>query len=168
MSGRTLPIEPLTKAAFAAFGEVIETEGAVTRVINEGFAHRRHDLCRVDVAEGGGRACLSIFEATRRAYPLVIDMVERHPLASQAFYPLTPDDWLVVVAEGGAAPDPQTLRCFRARGDQGVNYARGVWHFPVLALAPRQSFLVVDREGPGANCDEANFDSDDAPAVAIG
>lgn len=164
--GRRLAIEPLTKAAFAPFGDVIETDGAITRIINEGFAHRRHDLACIDVTEGEGRACLSIFEATRRTYPLLIDMVERHPLASQAFYPLSPDDWLVVVAEGGEAPDPRTLRCFRASGRQGVNYARGVWHFPVLTLAPSQRFLVVDREGPGANCDEVRFEAGEAPVVS--
>jgi ureidoglycolate lyase len=152
VSAPTLAVEPLTKAAFGPFGEVIEAEGAQTRVINDGYALRRHDLARIDA--GGGRPVLSIFEARRRPFPLAINMLERHPLGSQAFFPLNPEPWLAVVAEGAEAPDPATLRCFRARGDQGVNYARGVWHFPVLTLAPRQNFLVVDRDGPGDNLEE--------------
>lgn len=169
MSGRPLTPEPLTKAAFAVFGEVIETDGCETRVINEGFALRRHALARPDVASEAGRAILSIFEATRRPFPIVIDMLERHPLGSQAFFPLSPADWLVVVADGaaGAAPDLATLRCFRARGAQGVNYARGVWHFPVLVLAERQDFLIVDRDGPGGNLDEHRFARDEITTISL-
>lgn len=153
MTRGRLACEALTKAAFAPFGEVIEAEGAETRVINDGFALRRHALASVDPGPGG-RAILSIFEATRRPSPIVIDMLERHPLASQAFFPLSDEDWLVVVASGVEAPDPLSLRCFRADGRQGVNYRAGVWHFPVLVLAERQDFLIADREGPGANLDE--------------
>lgn len=158
MTARRLAPEPLTAEAFRPFGEVIETQGAETRVINEGYALRRHALASVE-AGPGGRAILSIFEATRRPFPLVIDMLERHPLASQAFFPLSPEDWLVVVAEGDAEPDPATLRCFRATGAQGVNYRAGAWHFPVLILAERQDFLVADRDGPGANLEEASFEA---------
>lgn len=157
MSVRALHPEPLTKTAFEPFGEVIETEGAETRVINDGFALRRHALANVEPGPQGG-AILSIFDAIRRPFPIVIDMLERHPLASQAFFPLTENDWLVVVAEGEGAPDLATLRCFRATGRQGVNYGVGVWHFPVLILVEAQSFLVADREGPGSNLEEVRFE----------
>ncbi len=85
-------------------------------------------------------------------------MVERHPLASQAFYPLRDADWFIVVAPAGEAPDVGTLRAFHATGRQGVNYHRGVWHHPLLVLEPDHDFLVVDRGGPGENCDEVWFD----------
>jgi ureidoglycolate lyase len=162
VSVRALVPEPLTKAAFAPFGEVIETEGAETRVINDGFALRRHALAGVEPGEGG-RAILSIFDATPRPFPIVIDMLERHPLASQAFFPLVERDWLVVVAEGEGAPDLATLRCFRATGRQGVNYGVGVWHFPVLILTEAQSFLVADREGSGSNLEEVRFEPFEIP-----
>lgn len=152
-----LAVEPLTKTAFHPFGEVIDTKGVKARVINEGFARRFHDLAGIDVASDGGKAVLSVFRATRRPMPLVINMLERHPLGSQAFVPLQQVDWLVVTAEGVAAPDLKTLRCFKARGSQGVNYAVNVWHFPVLLLAPQQDFLVIDREGPGNNLEERWF-----------
>jgi ureidoglycolate lyase len=166
--GSTLEPETLTKAAFAPFGDVIETAGAITREINQGFALRRHDLARIDVGAEGGRPILSIFEAKRRPFPIAIDMLERHPLGSQAFYPLSPDDWLVVVAEGGETPDLATLRCFRAGGRQGVNYAVGVWHFPVLTLAERQGFLIVDRDGPGENLREHAFAPHEVASIRIG
>lgn len=153
MTRARLVCETLTRAAFAPFGEVVEAAGAETRVVNDGFALRRHALASVDPG-AGGRTILSIFEATRRPSPIVIGMLERHPLASQAFFPLTPDDWLVVVAGGEGEPDCASARCFRATGRQGVNYRAGVWHFPVLILAERQDFLVADRDGPGLNLEE--------------
>lgn len=158
--------EPLTRAAFAPFGEVIETDGAEVRIINQGFAKRFHALAHAET--GDGRAIVSIFRAIRRPSPIRIDMLERHPLGSQAFAPLQPHDWLVVVAEdAGAAPDLTTLRCFRARGDQGVNYGRGVWHFPVLILTETQDFMIVDRDGPGENLNEFFFAQEAVASIAL-
>ncbi len=150
----TLRIEPLTRAAFAPFGEVIETVGAERRMINEGTTERFHALATADVHAEGGAAILSLFRTNQRPFPFVVRMLERHPLGSQAFYPLTDHNWLVVVGEGGTRPDPATIRCFRATGRQGVNYARNTWHHPVLALQPQQEFLVMDRAGPGDNLEE--------------
>lgn len=156
MSGpAALAIEPLTRDAFRSFGEVIETEGAERRLINEGTTERFHALAHMDVSAGDGAAILSIFAARRRPFPFLVRMLERHPLGSQAFFPLEPHDWLVVVGHGSARPDPASIRCFRASGSQGVNYARNAWHHPVLCLEPLQRFLVVDREGRGDNLEEA-------------
>ncbi|WP_072395182.1 ureidoglycolate lyase [Hyphomicrobium sp. CS1GBMeth3] len=163
-----LAIEPLSKSAFEPFGEVIEIEGAETRLINEGFATRFHALARVNVSRGRGRPIVSLFRAIQRPMPIKITMLERHPLGSQAFFPLNPSEWLIVVAEGGDAPDLATLRCFRARGDQGVNYARGIWHYPVLILAPWQDFLVVDRDGKGNNLEEHTFAAGSEVELDIG
>jgi ureidoglycolate lyase len=154
-----LPVEPLASDAFAPFGEVIETAAAKSvKVINQGRAQRFHDLARIDVGTGGGHAIASIFAATPWPQPLEIAMLEQHPLGSQAFVPMNlggAASWLVVVALGtAAAPDPATLRAFVARADQGLNYAPGTWHHPLLVLAPAR-FLVVDREGPGTNLVEA-------------
>ena len=147
---KPLAIEPLTRAAFAPFGTVIETAGAESFPINAGTTTRFHALAEADPGPDG-RAILSIFRGTRRPAPIEIKMLERHPLGSQAFFPLSSEDWLVVVAE---QPIAQVLRCFRARGDQGVQYARGVWHHPLLVLVAAQDFLVVDRDGPGENLEE--------------
>jgi len=154
---RRLRVEPLTKRAFRTFGEVLQMTHARARSINDGFAMRYHDLARIDVMREGGRPTVSLFRATRRPEPLVIDMLEQHPLGSQAFFPLSPDDWLVVVAEGHEAPDAQTLRCFRAGKGQGINFAAGTWHFPVLVLAVAQDFIVIDRKGPGVNLNVHRF-----------
>jgi ureidoglycolate lyase len=149
----------LTHDAFAPFGEVIEFEGARHYTINDGYAERYHDLARLDVTEAGGRPLLNIFRAKPRALPLRIQMVERHPLSSQAFLPLALTPFLIVVAPPGRTPGPSDLRAFVTQGQQGVNYARGTWHHPLIAFGRPADFLVIDRGGEEENCDETQFDT---------
>ena len=157
MAGNDLRIEPLTRAAFRPFGDVIEADGAERFEINDGRATRFHDLARVDVAAEGGHTLVNIFRARPLPMPLTVAMVEKHPLGSQAFIPLEPAPFLVVVAPPGETVAPEDLRAFLARGGQGVNYAPGVWHHPVIALGRRTDFLVIDRGGPGDNLAEFFF-----------
>jgi ureidoglycolate lyase len=160
MNARHLPIEALSAAAFQPFGEVIEArEGVQTFDINQGFAKRFHDLARIDVAEHGGAVCVSIFQALPRALPLRLAVMERHPLGSQAFVAMHQRPFLVVVAPGGTALDLDRLRCFRADRGQGVNYAKGTWHHPLIALDAPGEFLVIDRSGPAqpGNLEEVNI-----------
>ena len=164
---KQLDIQPLTKANFAPFGTVIETDGATEIGINQGTTIRFDAIASVDVAAGDGRPIISLFRGTRRPDPIEIHLLERHPLGSQAFMPLSQHDWLVVVAHGNAAgdtPDFSTLACFRASGEQGVSYDRGVWHHPLLTLQTVQDFLVIDRQGEGHNLDEVWYDG---PAAVI-
>ncbi|SFM68235.1 ureidoglycolate lyase [Variovorax sp. OV329] len=156
----SLPIAALTAEAFRPFGDVIEASPTARHFpINSGFAERFHDLARVDVNTEGGRAIVSIFQALPRTLPMQLRLLERHPLGSQAFMPLSPRAYLVVVAPANPdrdGPDLAAMRCFRAEPGQGVNYARGTWHHPLIALDAPSDFLVVDRGGaPGdLNCDE--------------
>lgn len=150
---RRLIVQPLTRAAFAPFGEVIEADERQTQfVINGGTSQRFHDLARLEPG-AGGRLIVSIFRAQARTLPFAVTMLERHPKASQAFMPLSGHPYLVVVAAPGTL-DPAAIQAFLARGDQGVNFAPGTWHHPLLALAGVSDFLVLDRDDPLDNCDE--------------
>ncbi|HBV77028.1 MULTISPECIES: ureidoglycolate lyase [Vibrio] len=153
-----LKVEPLTKDAFKPFGDVIDKEASDYFMINNGSTRRYHRMADVDVADNGGVPIISIFQATPLTYPLQVQMMERHPLGSQAFIPLLGRPYLIVVAEKGEDLQPQALRAFFSNGRQGVNYHKGVWHHPVLALQPDDQFLIVDRAGEGNNCDEVYFD----------
>jgi len=148
LAGQQLAIEPLTAEAFKPFGDVIEaTDNAQHFTINQGFAERFHRLAKVDVTNDGGQPAISIFKARARALPLQLSVLEKHPFGSQAFMPLSSHAYVVVVAVGGDTPDLSTLKCFMASAQQGVNYAKGTWHHPLLALQDGD-FLVVDRAGP--------------------
>jgi ureidoglycolate lyase len=155
----------LTAEAFAAFGDVIETDGRESRWINDNTCRRFDDLARIDVAAGGGRPLLSVFEATPRPLPLRIRVLERHPLSSQAFFPLQARPFLVVVAEDGELPVADRIRVYLSSGRQGVNYRRNTWHHSLIALDQTSRFLVVDRGGAGENCEEISVG--DAVLVAM-
>ena len=158
--------QPLTRAAFAPFGDVIETAGAKSFPINGGMVERFHDLARVQV-DAQGRALLSIFRGQPYALPLPVRYVERHPLGSQAFYPVGQARYAVIVAPPGDTVKPEDLRAFIGDGTQGVNYRPGVWHHVLLVLDAPADFLVIDRGGPGNNCDEFHFEPAAQPLFAL-
>jgi len=148
---------PLTRGLFAPYGEVIESQGNPHYTINDGYAERYSDLAAVDVGEREGLMRVNIFQALPRTLPMPIRMVERHPLSSQAFVAMGGQPFLVVVAAPGKAPLASDLHAFVTNGRQGVNYARGTWHHPLIAFGAPAEFLVIDRGGPGENCDEVFF-----------
>ncbi len=146
--------QPLTPAAFARFGDVLDASGSPDRIINAGLCGRFHDRARLDFgAEGGGRAGISIFDAVPRALPCSFDLVERHPEGSQAFLPMSLQPFLVIVApdEGGR---PGAPLAFLTAPGQGINLLRGTWHGVLTPLHSPGLFAVVDRIGPGPNLEE--------------
>ncbi len=154
---RAVAIEKLTREAFAPFGQVIETDGAQHFPINAGRTERYHDLARIDLAGPNAHPLVSIFRGQPVALPYALTMVERHPLGSQAFHPLSGRPFLVIVA-----PDrdgtPDRPRAFSTRPGQGVNIAINTWHGVLTALGSESDFLVVDRGGDGNNLEEHFFD----------
>ncbi|MBK5926233.1 ureidoglycolate lyase [Rhodobaculum claviforme] len=153
MAERVLRPAPLTAAAFAPFGDVLEATGAPDMVINAGRCGRFHDRARLDF--GDGRAGLSLFRADACPLPHVFDLVERHPLGSQAFLPLSDDPFLVIVAED-ADGQPGRPRAFLSAPGQGVNLLRGTWH-GVLTPLVDATFAVLDRVGDGVNLQEHRY-----------
>jgi len=153
---RSITTEPLTGAAFAAFGDVLDTEGEADRIINQGLCRRYHDRARVEFAEG--RAGISLFQAEPRTLPLALEMMERHPDGSQAFIPMSMDPFLVIVARD-ADGKPDLPRSFLTAPGQAINFHRGTWHGMLTPLAAPGIFAVVDRIGKGRNLEEYWFDT---------
>jgi ureidoglycolate lyase len=146
--------EPLTIAAFAPYGDVLDATGTPDRMINAGLCARFHDRARIDIADG--QAGLSVFDAVARSLPYAFDLVERHPLGSQAFVPMTQAPFLVIVApdEHGT---PGTPRAFLTNGAQGINLHRGTWHGVLTPLQAPGLFAVLDRIGEGPNLEEYRY-----------
>ena len=155
---KLLSPQPLTREAFKPFGDVIEMEGSGHFTINQGFAERFNDLANVDVTLEGGMTNVSLFLGQPRPQPIEIKLMERHPLGSQIFIPLQDRPWAVLVAED--VHDYASYRAYMATGQQGVNYARNVWHHPLLVFDADSRFLVVDRKGAGNNLEEVWFAED--------
>lgn len=153
--------EPLTAAAFAPFGDVIDTSGAPDKIINAGLCGRYHDRATLDFGEGG-RAGISLFNAEPRSLPYRFDLLERHPEGSQAFIPMTPAPFLVIVA-ADAGGQPGQPRAFLTAPHQAVNFYRGTWHGVLTPLSLPGLFAVVDRIGDSANLEEVTL----AKAVTV-
>lgn len=148
---RDIRPEPLTAAAFAPFGDVLDATGEF-RLINAGLCRRHHDRARLDFG-ADGRAGISIFQAEPRALPYAFDLIERHPEGSQAFLPMTEHPFLVIVSDSPEA----TPRAFLTSGAQGINLHRGTWHGVLTPLHAPGRFAVVDRIGTTANLEEHRF-----------
>ncbi len=147
-----LPVEPLTAAAFAVFGDVLEATGQPDKIINQGLCGRFHDRARLDFGPQG-RAGISIFHAQARSLPYTVELLERHPEGSQAFIPMTADPFLVIVASD-LDGQPTGVRAFRTAPGQGINILRNTWHGVLAPLADPGLFTVVDRIGATPNLDE--------------
>jgi ureidoglycolate lyase len=153
-----LPIHPLTKAAFAPYGDVIEAEPSKMRLINNGTTQRFHALAEPLVVGEQERLIFNIFRSQPRRFPYTVAMMERHPFGSQSFVPLSGRPFLVGVSDDEAGR-PGRPMIFLAQAHQGVNYFPGIWHHPLMALGEVSDFLVVDRDNPAANLEEFTFDT---------
>jgi len=154
---REVRAEPLTAAAFAPFGDVLEATGAPDKVINAGWCDRFHDRARLDFGPEG-RAGISLFRARPRRLPYECGMLERHPEGSQAFIPMARMPWLVIVAPDESGR-PGAPRAFLPAEGQGINLHRGVWHGVLTPLAEPGLFAVIDRIGGTPNLEEHFLDA---------
>ena len=149
-----LKLQPLTAEAFAPFGEVMETVHHGPEEINQGHTRKYAELARVDAGDEGGWPAVHIYRSMPVGLPLKIEVLERHPLGSQAFMPLQANRFLIVVAPAGAAPAGSDVRGFFTNGRQGVNYFKGVWHHYQITVGEAADYLVIDRAGPAGNFQE--------------
>lgn len=154
---RRLLARPIDPAAFSPYGDVVTGKGRTGMPINAGTS-LRIDLPEPDVLGSDGRPALAVFRARTARLPLTIRELERHRLGSQTFLPLGATPFVVVVALGRHAPDPDTLTAWRIDGTAGVTFHRDTWHHPLLALADGD-FAVLERRGPEPDCELAGLGS---------
>jgi len=140
----------ITKENFAMFGDLISSENVKPIDINSGYAKRFDNLANIDTSKEEGETIVSIFSALKRSFPMKIDMMEKHPLGSQAFIPMKETTFLSFVAPPGNTPEINKIKSFIIPPKKGVNYKPGIWHFPLISTE-NINFLVIDRKGKGEN-----------------
>ena len=153
-----LKAEPLTRERFSPYGEVIETSRDTADAMNAARFQRFDNLCKVDLIDDSQVAVSIARCRTPTSLPLQLEMVERHPLGSQAFIPLSPCRMVVVVAPPAESVDTSALRAFVSNGRQGINYRRGTWHMPLISFDEGQEYLLIDRGGNEPHCEESLLD----------
>ena len=141
---------PITKENFAKYGDMISTKDIKPLEINNGYAKRYDGIADLNTSIDKGETTISIFSALKRNFPMKIDMMEKHPLGSQAFIPMKETTFLVFVAPKEEKPDLNKIEAFIIPPGIGVNYKPGTWHFPLISTED-MNFLVVDRKGSGDN-----------------
>ena len=151
---------PITKENFSKFGDMITTENIKPLEINNGYAKRFDEIAKLDTSSENGETTISIFSALKRSFPMKIDMMEKHPLGSQAFIPMKETTFLTLVAPEGEKPDLEKIESFIVPKGIGVNYKANVWHFPLISTED-MNFLVVDRKGSGDNLVVENLSDKD-------
>tara|TARA_B110000003_G_C16460733_1_gene461754 strand:- start:3 stop:497 length:495 start_codon:yes stop_codon:yes gene_type:complete len=146
----TIKPKPISKENFSKFGDMITTDNLKPIEINNGYAKRFDGIANLNTAKDNGETTISIFSALKRNFPMKIDMMEKHPLGSQAFIPMKETTFLAFVAPHGEKPDLNKIESFIIPPGIGINYNPGTWHFPLISTED-MNFLVVDRKGSGDN-----------------
>ena len=142
--------QKITNKNFKRFGDLITTKKKNPININNGYAKRFDNLCKIKTSLKKGSTIVSIFSAKKRKFPMKIDMMEKHPLGSQAFIPMNETKFLVLVAPKGKKPNVKKIKSFIVPENTGINYKLGIWHFPLISNK-NMNFLVIDRKGKGKN-----------------
>ena len=149
----------ITSKNFKKFGEVISTKKIKPININNGYAKRFDNLCKINTSLKKGNTIMSIFSSRKRRFPMNIKMMEKHPLGSQAFIPMKETKFLVFVAPKGKKPNVKKIESFIIPKQTGINYKPGIWHFPLISTK-NMNFLVIDRKGIGNNLAIHNFENE--------
>ena len=149
----------ITRENFAIYGDLIATNEVKPIDINAGYAKRFDDLANIDTSVDSGKTIVSIFSALKRTFPMKINMMEKHPLGSQAFIPMKETTFLVLVAPQSDKPNLNKIESFVIPPGIGINYKPGTWHFPLISTED-MNFLVVDRKGSGENLIIENLENE--------
>lgn len=142
--------EPLTAAAFAPFGDVLDATGPF-KLINQGQCRRHHNRAILDFTSA--QPGISIFQAEARTFPYKLTLIERHAMGSQAFIPMTQHPFLITVATGSHTKP----RAFLTNGMQGINLHRNIWHGVLTPLTAPGLFAVIDRIADDPNLEEHHY-----------
>ena len=140
----------MSKENFTKYGELISSDDVYPIDINAGYAKRFDNLADLNTSKDGGKTIVSIFSALKRTFPMKINMMEKHPLGSQAFIPMKETTFLSFVAPPGKSPEISKIQSFIIPPKTGINYKPGIWHFPLISTEDT-NFLVIDRKGNGEN-----------------
>jgi len=140
----------INRSNFATYGDLISTSDVNPININAGYAKRFDNLAYLNTSKDGGQTIVSIFSALKRTFPMTVDMMEKHPLGTQAFIPMKETIFLSFVAPPGNSPDINKIQSFIIPPRTGINYKPGIWHFPLISTEDT-NFIVIDRKGKGEN-----------------
>ena len=145
MASLTFTPVPLSAAAFAPYGAVLEADEPKGVSVNSGWARRFNQAPAFAHTTAQAWPSTAIYRSRPRDIPVEIKQLERHPFSCQLFVPMGASRWLVMVAPDDAAGRPDVVRAqvFLASGHQGICYRPAIWHSPLLALDAESDFFIL-------------------------
>ena len=108
-----LQINKISKDNFSKYGQLVSTKDIESQNINEETTKSFYDLVDIEIYGEDKECRINIFKATKRIFPLEINMLENHPFSSQAFIPLQKTNFIVVVAPVSEKPDINSIEAFQ-------------------------------------------------------
>lgn len=153
----SIPARPLTRDAFAPFGDVVSADRAdlTPLLVNFGTAERKNDAGSLASTRPHAKPNLATFRcAPWTRFPVVCEALEKHPCSSQVFVPMKVERYLVIVAPGDEAPDVAGLQAFVALPGQAIVYKPNTWHMPLITLgqSPAEFVMFVWEDGTRDDC----------------
>lgn len=129
--------KPLTRDAFAPYGEVIQCLSEPGREFFNDCLVNTRTGAKIDLS-------LALVEPNREQ-ALKVRALERHEFSSQTFLPIHVARYVVVVAPvaSGGGPDTRLAQAFIATGRQGITYRANTWHHMVTVLDEPGEFAVL-------------------------
>ncbi len=154
---RTVVAAALSAVGFAPYGDVVSAGLRAGASANQGTAVRFDRAAALQNLRPGASPNLAVFRAAPQSLPFVAKLLEQHPCSTQSFLPMVCGRFLVCVAptapDGG--PDEARLQAFLCGPGQGITYAAGVWHHPIIALdAPAEFAMLAWEDGGALDCVE--------------
>ena len=125
---RTIVARPLTAAAFAAYGEVLDPPREPGRSYIEAALANHRPTAKPSLS--------MVLVPPIASLPLRAVQMERHEFSSQSFVPLDAGRFLVIVApkDAGGGPNAGRSEAFVTAPGQGVTYGADVWHHPLSVI----------------------------------
>ena len=137
-----LKAKKINSQNFKKFGEVINFNKNKYKYINNGFAKKFDNLAKIRILKNSGKVKFSIFKSKPRKFPLKIEMLERHPLSTQLFFPISKYGFIVVVCANKNKPSINKIKSFIIPPHIGINYKIGIWHYPLITKY-KSNFIVI-------------------------
>ena len=149
-------INKITNTNFNEFGDFINPYEKKAEDINTNTTKSYFDLANIEILGQDKKVRLNLFDAKKRKFPLMIDMLEKHPFSSQVFLPLGKDPFFVIVCPASPKPGLNNLKIFKIENGNGVNFKPDIWHFPLISINDAK-FITVDKKHADNNLEIYNF-----------
>ncbi len=132
-----ITVGPLTREAFAPFGQVLMAVGD--------DAQRQEFAASLKNYRPEATLNMAFLLSKSSDPPWYIHTLERHPCSAQSFVPVQGTRYLAAVCPSAAdgTPDLSGLTAFIAKGTQAVNYNPNVWHVPHMVLGGPGMFIML-------------------------